>query len=190
MPVTSTDIVNQAIMQIGNNQPLVTGVAPTFDTSPSGIAASKLYAPTVATVARQFGWDFARRTVVLTLSGNTPPFPWTVEYLYPTNGIEIWQLIPPSAGLDVNNPLPVNYDICNATVSAQQRKVIQCNLAGASAVYNNNPTEDTWDSLFREAVVRLLASGLAMAVEGRPDTAMAMLQSGAAFESMGEMRAD
>lgn len=189
MAVTSTDIVNQAIQYIGDNQPAVTGVAPSFDSSPAGKAAAALYAPCVAAVGRQFGWDFARRTVALTVSGNTPPFPWTVEYLYPTNGVQVWQLLPPTL-TDVNNPLPVNWVIANTQVSGTQTKVIQCNLASAQAVYNNNPSESTWDPLFREAVVRLLASEMSMALAGRPDSAQAYLESGAAFEGAGQGRAD
>ncbi len=189
MPITSNDIANQAIQLIGDNQPLVTGVAPNFDTSTAGIALSKLYAPCIQTVGRQFAWDMARRTIALTLSGNTAPFPWSFEYLYPTNGIEVWQLQPAVIG-DANNPLPLNWNVANAVVAAQQQRVIWCNLASAMATYNNNPNENTWDALFREAVVRLLASQLAMAVAGKPDAAQSYLESGAAFENIGEARED
>lgn len=189
MTVTSNDIANEAIQLIGNNQSAVTGTAPTFDSSPSGLALAKLYAPCVATVGRQFGWDFARKAVTLTASGNTAPFPWALEYLYPSDGIEIWQLLPATLA-DANNPLPVNWSVGNALVSAVQTKVIWTNQATAHAHYNNNPAESTWDPLFREAVARLLASELAMALAGRPDTVQQMIDSGAAFESLGERRPD
>jgi len=189
MPITSNDIANQAIQLIGDNQPLVTGVAPNFDSSTAGVALSKLYGPVVETVGRQFAWDMARNTIALTLSGNTPPFPWSFEYLYPTHGIEVWQIHPQNIG-DVNNPLPYNWNIANAIVSGQQQRVIWSNLADAYATYNNNPNENTWDALFREAVVRLLASELAMAVAGKPDVAQSYLETGGAFESIGEARED
>jgi hypothetical protein len=189
MPITSNDVANQAVQLIGDNQPLVTGQAPTFDSSTTGIALSKLYAAVVQTVGRQFAWDMARNTIALTMSGNTPPFPWTFEYLYPTNGIEVWQVHPGNLA-DVNNPIPVNWSVANAVVGAQQQRVVWCNLAAAQATYNNNPNENTWDSLFREAVVRLLASELSMAVAGKPDAAQAYLESGGAFETIGEARED
>ena len=186
--LTSNDIANQALLDIGGNTSPVTGFAPTFDNSTAGIALQTLYPAAVASVAREWQWDLARNTVALTLSGNPAPSQWLYEYLYPANGIQVWQLIPPNA--DPNNPLPVNYDIANAIVSGAQAKVIHTNFAGAICVYNNNPNENTWDPLFRESVVRLLASQLAMALFGRPDTSQAMLETGAAFESLGETRDD
>lgn len=184
---TSTNIVNQAIQMIGDNQPPVTGVAPNFDNSPAGKAAAALYSPCVQTVSRQWGWDLARNTFALVLTGNVAPVPWIYEYNYPPNGIQVWQLMP-NVIADPNNPLPTSWVVANALINAVQNKVIQTNLQNALAVYNNNPNENTWDSLFREAVVRLLASEMAMALAGRPDTAQALLDSGAAFETIGEGR--
>ncbi len=188
---TSTDVVNEALQLIGDNQPLVTGVAPSFDDSPAGVAASQLYTPTVQAVGRAFGWDFARNTVALTLSGNAAPNGWLFEYLYPGNAIELWQIQPPvTVNTDPNNPLPVNWNVCNTLVASVQTKVIQCSIAGALGIYNNAPTEAVWDPLFRQAVVRTLSGALAMALEGRPDTAAAMLESGARFEQAAEARWD
>lgn len=188
MAVTSQDIANQAIQYIGNNQPFITGQAPTFDDSTTGKILQKIYAPCVAAVQRQWGWDASRNTVALTLSGNPAPFPWALQYLYPTNGIQVWQLL--SAAADKLNPLPANWSVANDIVAAIQVKVINTDLAAALAVYNNNPNENTWDALFREAVARLLASELAMASAGRPDAAQAMLESGAALENIAEKRGE
>jgi hypothetical protein len=121
------------------------------------------------------------------LTGNTAPFPWTYEYVYPVNAVQIWQIIPSSVS-SVNNPLPTRWNVANDEVSAQQIRVILTNIPSAQAVYANMPSENTWDSLFRAAVVRLLASGFSMALAGRPDSMEALLQSGASFESIGETR--
>jgi hypothetical protein len=125
----------------------------------------------------------------LTLSGNPAPNGWLYEYLYPSNGIELWQIQPPTLS-DPNNPLPVNWNVCNAQVASVQTKVIQCSVAGALGIYNNAPSEATWDPLFHQAVVRTLSGALAMALEGKPDTAAAMLESGAKFEQVAESRFD
>lgn len=176
-------------MLIGDNQPPVTGVAPTFDNSAAGQALQKLYAPCVATVMRQWGWDAARALVILTVTTNVPPIGWAYEYLYPANGIEVWQLVAPTQA-DPNNPLPINWNTGNNLVSGKMVKVLWTNLQNAQAIYNNNPSENTWDPGLREAIVRLLASELAMAIAGRPDTAQAFLESGSAFEGIAEGRPD
>ena len=187
--MTSADIVNQALQLIGGNQPPVTGTSPTFDDSAAGKAASYLYVPTVQTVARQFGWDFARKTVALTLTGNTAPYPWAYEYGYPAQAVEVWSLMP-SDEADANDPLPYNFNVANAVVSGQQTRVIHTNLATPLAVYNNAPNENAWDASFREAVVRLLASNLAMAIAGKPDVAEGHLKAYGAFQQIGEGRQD
>ena len=194
MPLTSTDIVNQALQMIGDDVPLVTGVAPTFDSSTAGKAAAQLYTLCVQAAGRQFGWDFARNQVTLSASGNVAPFPmgFAFEYLYPSNGIQVWQVAPNFAavGYDANNPAPINFSVGNAIVGGTQRKVIWVDEDNARAIYNNNPTESTWDPLFQMAVVRLLASALAMAIAGKPDVAQSMLETGGAFETLAESRQD
>lgn len=187
---TSNDIANQALQLIGGNQKSVTGNAPAFDSSTAGQALAQLYLPCVATVTRQFGWDFARTVIALTLSGNPSVIGYAYEYLYPPTAIEVLALVPASANFDANNPLPLNWTVTNTLVSGVQKKVIQANEPSALAVCNNAPAESTWDPLFREAVVRLLASELAMALVARPETAENFLQSGAAFESLAEGRPD
>lgn len=193
MALTSNDIVNAALQYVGNNQPAVGGQWPNFDTTgPAatvGKAANLLYGNAVKTVGRQFGWDFARHSVALALTDNTAPFPWAFEYLYPNDSVEIWQLLPATLA-DPNNPLPIRWNVGNVIVDGVQKKVIWSNLATAHAYYNNNPTESTWDSLFVETLVRLLASELSMATAGRPDTAQSLLDSGSAFETLGETRPD
>jgi hypothetical protein len=188
MAADSNDIANQAIMVMGDNQPPVTGKYPTFDNSTAGLALQKLYGAVVRTVARQFGWDFARQTVALALSGNVAPLGWLFEYLYP-GIVELWQ-IQPGTITDANNPLPQNWSVGNVLVAGLPTKVIWSNLANAVGTYNSNPSEAVWDPLFREAVVRLLASELSMAIGGRPDLGQALLETGGAFESIGEGRPD
>lgn len=190
MPVTPADIVNQAVQLIGgfDDQGPITGVPPVFDNSPIGIAAGVLYAEAVATVGREHGYDFSRNIAQLSSTGNPPPPPWRAEYLYPTNGIQVRQLM--MAQPDPLNPIPVNYTIGNTLVGSTPRKVIWANISNALAVFTNTPPESLWDSLFTQAVVRLLANGLAMATQGKPETAQSSLQESMAFEQLGEKRND
>ncbi len=187
MPTTSNTIANEALQLVGDNdQKPVTGEAPTFDNSTAGVALQLLYAPAVAAVARQYEWDFARKVITLVLSGNAAPFPWAFEYSYPPNGIQVWTLM--DVASDPLYPLPTSFDVGNTLVATQQVKVIHTDLANARAVFNNNPLPDVWDPLFHQAVVRLLASALAMALAGKPDVAQSYLETGGAFETLGEGR--
>ena len=188
MAITSQDVANQALYLMGGNQQLVSAGAPGFDDSTAGLALQELYEPCVDSVAKEFGWDFARSTVALALSGNTPLDPrYTLEYVYPGNGVEVWQLLP-AALADPNNPTPIRWTVANNLIAAVQTKVIWTNLAAALANYNNVPTEATWDVLFREAVVRLLASELSTALAGKPDTAGLFIQTSGSFEQIAETR--
>lgn len=189
MTVTSNDIANQALQLVGDNMPKVTGQAPTFDNSTAGKALQFLYTPTVQAVQRRFEWDASRRLIALVASGNSGPFidGYQFEYIYPSNGIEIWNLTQIS-GLDANNPLPTNWSVGNALVSGVQTKVIWTSVSSAYAVYNNQPTENVWDATFVEAVVRELASKLAMAIAGRPETEQTFLQSGEAAVQIAQTR--
>lgn len=184
---TATDIVNQAIYMIGDNQKPVTGSFPTFDNSVAGVAASILYGPCVQTVMKQYGWDFGRTVATLTASGNTAPLPWSQEYVYPADGLEIRQLLPATL-TDLNNPAPIEWTVANVLVTGVPTKVIWTNQASAKVVYSNFPPPNVWDVGFREAVVRLLASELSMAIPGKPDVSEKTLETAGAFESAAEAR--
>lgn len=184
MPQDSNSIANQAIQLIGDNQPPVVGNAPNFDSSPAGVALKQIYAPSVAFIQKQFGWDASRRLIKLTASGNSAPFPYNYEfeYLYVPFALEIWQ-VQALALADPNDPLPTNWTIGNTLVSGVQTKVIWTDVADAYAGLNNNPTEAVWDPILTEAVVRYLASKLAEAIAGKPETEQVQAAAtGAAIE--------
>ena len=184
--LTSTQVVNRAIFQIGDDQPPITGSYPNFDTS-AGIACAQLYLSVVQTVARTFGWDFSRNVAALVESGNAPPPNWAYEYLYPTNGIEVRQLMP-NAIADSNNPAPQQWTVANVLVAAVPTKIIWTNLANALGIITGQPPEGLWDAGFTEAVVDLLAAELALAIGGRQDTSKMMLDKAGDFERMAETR--
>lgn len=187
MPVSDTDIVNQALQMMGDNAPQVTGNAPDFDDTTAGQAAALLYAPCVAYVARQWEWDFARTSQALIVSGNVAPDPWDFEYLYPQSAVQIWQL--KSATLaDPNDPLPTNWVRGNVLVGTTQTSVIWTDVGSAVAVFNNNPDPSVWDPGFMQAVVRMLASEFAIALAGRPDTSAVLGQSASAVADASRMR--
>jgi hypothetical protein len=184
-------VVNAAIMLVGgfnDNQP-VTGTPPTFDGSAYGLAAGAIYNEVVQAVGRSFGYDFSRNFATLAASGNPPPPGWLYEYLYPSSGIQVRQILPAGgAPVDPNNPLPVNSSIGFSLVGPTQTKVIWTNVAGALAIISGAPAESVWDSLFQEAVVRGLASKLAMANVGKPDLMKVLDQMAIGVESLSQNR--
>lgn len=184
---TSNDILNQALFATGYDGQVVTGQNPTFDASKGGQAGARFYQPVVSAVMRQFAWDFARMIAALTTTGNTAPFPWSFEYGFPANAIQVNQLTPASLS-DANNPLPVDFVVGNAQVSGVAARVIWTNLTGANVVYTGYAQEGTWDALFRESVVRLLGSVCVLSLAGKPEAAQALLETYAPFEKMGEGR--
>lgn len=279
----------------------MTGSPPLFDGTPFGIACGQLYLSAVQTIGRQFGWDFSRNVAALSLTGSTPPLGLAYEYAYPTNGIQVRQLVPET--VDANDPRPIDWVVGNsvgpstaatgfiqfdvnpspsdtitlngavftfvasgatptnfqsniggniggtlallvnvlppngysgtpqltvasysrssprlivtygtlgtagnsdtlaasaATVSgptltggaSAAQKVIWTNLADAQAAFSNQPPEDTWDPAFTEAVVRWLASELALAISNTPETSKLTMDSAIQMEGAGEQRFD
>ena len=62
--------------------------------------------------------------------------------------------------------------------------------ASAVAVYNGLPPVSVWDSGFRAAVVRLLASGFAMAGAGKPETSQNAMENFGQFIAGASERAN
>lgn len=177
MPVlTSNAVANQALQLVGDNQPPITGSYPNFDSSAAGNAMVNLYPWAVRTVGRQSSWDFSRSVAALVATANVAPLGYAFEYLYPASAVQIWQLAP-LALADPNNPLPVDWNVGNTLVVGVQTKVIWTNLASAQAIFANMPDPSTWDPGAQEAIVRLIASELAVAIAGRLDTAQSYLES-------------
>ncbi len=203
----SADIVNRSIMLIGDNQPLITGSGnypnPTFDSSPAGVAASQLYVDAINTMAREHGYDAFRKTAALVLTGTVAPFPWSFAYQYPIDCVELNQIIPgsvlpapgnlaPAWTLDNNDPRPTRWNVANLvlTQTGLIAKVILSNDAGALAVYSSMPNENLWDAGFTHVVVRFLASELAMAIAGRPETSQGQLAATGQFSGVAQSRPD
>jgi hypothetical protein len=186
--MTPIDVVNQSLDFIGAQVQL----ASFSDPARPGLAASALllYTPTVQLVLRQNNPDFARLTPTLLLASTvTPPVPWMFVYEYPADCLFLRQLVPPPRSYNIYDPFPVRGNVgVVIDPSSNPVKVIATDLANAFAVYTTSlVTEDNWDSVFLQAVIRQLANPLAMAVAGRPDYARELLEEAARYEQMQEL---
>lgn len=182
---SAADVVNVSLELIAS-QSRITSL--TDGTDPAQ-AANIVYAPTVQLMLREVDPDFARRNISLTLSAApTPTPPWAYEYLYPADAARIRTLTPATNGYDVNNPLPIRWNVYYDIISASPTKVIGSNQVNARAVFTSlSVPEALWDAVFVDAVARRLANPLAMALSGRPDFAREILEESARVASTAEM---
>lgn len=202
MPVTPSNIANIALAQMGaQNLPIAIKPA---DSTQEAIVADLLYDQVIFAILRQNNWDFARKSLTLTLlktatgapwSTAQPPPPWEYEYAYPADCVQLRAVAPqptttgtPGGG-DPNDPAPILFAVAMDDSSMTELKTILSNQASAIGIYTANVTDPTlWESSFTEAVIRMLSSELAYALAGRPDTSKAQLQVAGGFEQMGTQR--
>ena len=135
-------------------------------------------------------WGFARRQVALTQLGDlipdgTSPYPWLWEYAYPADCVKFRYIVspPPPANTTVSPPavgLPVgppwwtgasrnNRFMLNGTVDAQNNPIttVVSNVYQAIGVYTHDAqVVDTFDELFINALVSLLAYKLVIPLSG------------------------
>lgn len=178
---TSTSICNRAIAQ-AVGQYTLTGFPPDFDNSTAANACNLLYAPCWQMLLRDQDTEFSRLTAALT-AGGTPSNQWSNAYLYPLDCLKI-RTVQPATWISYD-PQPVRWSEQNQIIATVATRVILCNVQNAKLVYTtSNITEAVWDFSFQEAVVRLLASELSLAIAGRPDLSRVLLgQAGNILQS-------
>ncbi len=183
--VDSADITNRALRQTASQAGVVGAVPALTGGGSSSGAANILYDSVVLMLLREQDWEFARTSIGLTVSGAVPLAPWQFEYLYPADCVKIRQVTPFAP--DPLDPQPVSWSVADRVIAGVPVKVIGCDLVNAQLVYTtSNVTEDQWDSLFQETVVRTLGSELVMALGGRPDFSRVKLgEAGAIMQSAG-----
>lgn len=183
---TPADIGNQALEFVAA-QTTITGLN---DGTPAGNALEVIYLPTVQMLLRQMDPDFARFTLTApSLSAGTPPPPWAFAYIYPSDCLRLRQIRPAPGTYDPFNPQPIVGNIAILLLAGLPQKVVLTDLANAQFVYTSSAvTENQWDTLFEQSVVRQLANPLAMAIAGRPDFARELLQEAQQYEQVSDLR--
>lgn len=189
MPRSSIDICNEALAQIAeipSAQPITSLSPPAGDSLAAANACSILYQPIYLAILRQYEWDFARLTISLTpVAVDAPSDPWPYAYYYPADCIQLRQVLPASLS-DANDPYPVRHAISSGEGLG---KLILTTISPANAVYTSDIADPTlWDWAFAEAMVRALASALALTLAGRPDFSREKMSEAAQFESIAESR--
>lgn len=185
MPITSVDICNRALDEIGAR----VVIASLAEATPQAKACSRQYDPMRQQLLRTAQWGFARKTLAVTpigtLTANPPtsPYPWLAKYAWPADCLKMRYILPtPTAigggGIAPNvstlnaNPylmpsrknrfLPAYDDSSNPAV-----KVLLANIINITLVYTVDVTDpNLFDNLFQNALVMALASKLVMTLTG------------------------
>jgi hypothetical protein len=169
---TDVDIVNRSLQMIGSQSQITSFT----DGSPEAASASIVYESQVETLLRTYTWDFARKEASLSLTGNAAPYPWSEEFAYPNDAIEVRTLYPSPSTIATYDPLPFRW--AEGTNSAPVR-VLWTNLqVPVTCVYTWNllGQESLWDTSFVEAAICKIASVFAMSIASRPDLHKSLLE--------------
>lgn len=184
-------ICNRALLSLGNQSQ----ISSLSENSPQAAALNTLFQSTYEQLARAAFWGCLRYQQPLTLqaaaagtpenpNGTTmplPPLPWSYQYGYPSNCLQMRQLLPniiaPSAGVPIfsvatGSPLSIPgvrsipYVVAyNTDNNGNPLNVILTNLDTAIGVYTvNQPNPQIWDSSFQAAMVASLAAYLVPAL--------------------------
>lgn len=201
---TAADIVNASLVRIGSKM----SIGHLYDGSAAAQLALNTYGQTRDEMLRSQDWDFAQRTVALTLlksaptSGYIPGFspwnpatnpavPWLFEYGYVDDCLKVRAIKPTPIFAGPNfDPQPHTFSISNDNAFTPPQRVILTNVADALMVYTARVTDPSlWAVDFAEAFTNQLGERLAPALaslqvaqmeaaEGAVSTKMASMEQG------------
>lgn len=178
-----SDELNYALTRIGYKK----RIGSLFDGSDAAQQALDIYAQTRDEKLREFDYDFAQRTIALTLlksapaGGYFPPNLWDpttmppqgmrFEYAWPADCLKV-RLIKPASLFVINaDPTPNPFQISNDNYLTPPQRVILSNVPDAIASYTGQVTDPaTWDVAFCDALAASLGARLG-AVLGNMDGA-------------------
>lgn len=176
---TPADLANNSLTRLG----FKLTVGSLLDGSDHANTILQVYAQTRDEVLRNFDYDFAQRTVALTLLKQAPaggyfppnawnpttypPIGWTYEYAFPDDAIKIRTVKQQPAFLMNAAPLPWPFSEYNDTNISPAQRTIVTNVPDAIAVYTGRVTDPTeWDVSFAEAFAAALARRVAAGLVG------------------------
>jgi len=180
------DLANLALTRMGYKM----RVGSLYDGSDAAKKILDIYVQTRDEQLRVFDYDFAERTVALTLlksapvGGYFPPNTWNpttnppigfaFEYAFPSDAVKIRTVKPSPLFLFNADPQPNAFQIANDNNYSPSQRVILCNVQNAMGVYTGQITDPTnWDVLFTEAFAAALSRRLAPGLVGMDGAKMA-----------------
>ena len=188
---SATDVLNYVLTRIGFKP----RIGSMFEGSEVAQQALDIFSQTRDEKLREFDYDFAQRSIALTLLKSAPaggyfppnlwnpainpPYGYLYEYAWPADSLKIRTVNP--AGLFPTNydPQPNAFQISNDNAFTPPQRVILCNVPAAIATYTGQITDPaTWDVAFCEALAAALGVRLAPVLVGMDGAKMAMAEEG------------
>lgn len=211
MPINSVeDLCNESLRVLGSKL----SIGDIYEGTPQANACLEIYSQTRDEVLRAGEWSFARGYAALTLLKGPPPdggysplepwspvypmSPWLYEFAYPSDCIEIRDLIKQPRRLPVLDPKPVLYRIDNDLVpivsgdppeaSGPPQKVILANTAEPLAIYVRRVTNLLlWEPDFTATLVDAVAKKIsASPALGNPEMMKMLPQETAAVGAVAQ----
>ncbi len=156
-PTSVEQVVNEALDRIGFPE----YIGNIYEGTKQARIALDLYGQVRSSLLRGGDWQFAEVIASAVLSGQSAPFPWTVEYTYPATCLKLRNLFNATYQTDPNNPLPIHWTIANNPNIPG--KVIWTGAASATLVYTQDVTDPgQWEPLFADLVIGELGKRMAL----------------------------
>lgn len=175
---TNVDLVNRSLAEIGTRSQITSMT----DGSQEALYANLLYNGLRDFLLREGDYEFASTPIQPTAIA-TPSAPWLYAYAYPADCVRVKQLIP--TGYNLLDPIPVEFNIAN---SGGIHAVLTKTQLAFMVYTANSIIETFWDSMFTEAMVRMLASALSFALENRIEASREKLQEAINFAGMASLK--
>jgi hypothetical protein len=175
---TNIDLTNRALAEIGTRSQITAF----NDGSQEGLYAGILYPGLRDFLLREGDYEFASNPISPFLVA-APPEPWVYAYAYPSDCVRLKQMVP--ASFNILDPAPMEFSI----ITIEPNRVVATKVQSNLMIYTSNTVAETlWDSMFTESFVRMLASGLAFALENRMEASQAKLQEAVQFAGMASLK--
>lgn len=192
------DVANVALVRMGYKL----RVGTLFDGSDHASSILDIYGQTRDAMLREFDYDFAMRTVALTLlkfapnpdyidppwdPTTMPPMGWAFEYAYPPDALKIRNLQPQLNFVFDPDPQFYPFNEYNDNLLVPAQYTILTNTPMAIASYTGRVTDPTtWDVAFTNALAIRLAALLGPELMG-PDSNRTTLPQAQGEQAVSEM---
>lgn len=183
------DLINASLVRIGWKQQ----IGNLYDGSAAATQALSIYGQTRDQMLRESTWDFAQRSLNLTLlksapvggyippngwdPTNFPPQPWRFEYEYPEDCLKVRTIKAQQLFVPNFDPQANRYSVASDNAYVPHKRVLLSNVESAIMVYTGRVTDPSlWAVDFTESFIDKLGELLGPALTGLQPAQMQAVQ--------------